>query len=160
MDYVFITLGVVLILSGIIGSILPILPGPPLSYMGLLFLHFTERYHFAPNILITWGIITAVVYFLDFAIPAFGTRRTGGSKRGVWGSVIGLIAGLFLFPPLGIIIGPFIGAVIGELSSGKDSNSALRSGFGSFMGFLTGTILKLITAGIMLWLFGKELFFS
>ncbi|MDZ7796116.1 MAG: DUF456 domain-containing protein [Candidatus Marinimicrobia bacterium] len=159
MDYVFIILGVVLMLSGIIGSILPVLPGPPLSYIGLLLLHFTENYHFAPNILITWGIITAVVYALDFAIPAFGTRRSGGSKRGVWGSVIGLIAGLFLFP-LGIIIGPFVGAVIGELSSGKDSNSALRSGFGSFMGFLTGTILKLITSGIMLWLFGKELFFN
>ncbi len=160
MDYVLITLGVILMLSGIVGCILPVLPGPPLSYAGLLFLHFTEHFQFSADFLITWGIVTAVVYALDFVIPVLGTRRYGGSKRGTWGSVIGLAVGLFAFPPLGIIIGPFLGAVIGELSSGKDSRSAMRSGFGSFIGFLTGTLLKLTVSGIMLWHFGKTLFFS
>jgi uncharacterized protein YqgC (DUF456 family) len=147
-----------MMISGILGGVLPVLPGPPLSYIGLLLLHFTERYHFSERFLIIWAVITVLVYALDYVIPVWGTKRYGGSKRGVWGSIIGLIVGLFFFPPFGIIIGPFIGAVLGELSSGKDSGSALRSGFGSFVGFLAGTLLKLITSGLMTWYFGKELF--
>ena len=157
MDYVLIGLGVLFIISGILGCVLPVIPGPPLSYVGLLLLHFTERYQFSTRFLIIWAVITVVIYALDYIIPAWGTKRFGGSKRGVWGSVIGLVVGLFFFPPFGIIIGPFAGAVIGELTSGKDSGSALKSGFGSFVGFLTGTLLKLITSGMMTWYFFKEL---
>ena len=158
MDYILIGVGIVMMISGILGGILPVLPGPPLSYIGLLMLHFTERYQFSPRFLIIWAFITVLVYLLDYVIPVWGTRRYGGSKRGVWGSIIGLIVGLFFFPPFGIIIGPFAGAVLGELSSGKDSGSALRSGFGSFVGFMTGTLLKLITSGLMTWYFFRELF--
>lgn len=158
MDYVLIALGILFILSGIIGCILPVLPGPPLSYIGILLLHFTEHYQFSTNFLILWAVITVVVYGLDYVIPAWGTKKFGGSKRGVWGSIIGLIVGFFFFPPFGIIIGPFVGAVIGEITSGKDTGAALKSGFGSFVGFLTGTILKLIASGMMTWYFGKELF--
>jgi len=157
MDYVLISLGVVFIISGIMGCILPVIPGPPLSYIGLLFLHFTERYQFSSRFLIIWAAITIVVYALDYLIPAWGTKKFGGSKRGVWGSIIGLVIGLFFFPPFGIIIGPFLGAVIGELTAGKDSGVALKSGFGSFIGFLAGTLLKLITSGMMTWYFFKEL---
>lgn len=159
MDYILIGVGIVMMISGILGGVLPVLPGPPLSYIGLLLLHFTERYQFSERFLIIWAVITVLVYALDYVIPIWGTRRYGGSKRGVWGSIIGLIVGLFFFPPFGIIIGPFAGAVLGELSSGKDSGSALRSGFGSFVGFLAGTLLKLITSGLMMWYFFKELFF-
>lgn len=158
MDYILIGVGIVMMISGILGGILPVLPGPPLSYIGLLLLHFTERYQFSERFLIIWAVITVLVYALDYVIPVWGTKRYGGSKHGIWGSVIGLIAGLFFFPPFGIIIGPFVGAVLGELSSGKDSGSALRSGFGSFVGFLTGTLLKLITSGLMTWYFFRELF--
>lgn len=158
MDYILIGVGIVMMITGILGGILPVLPGPPLSYIGLLMLHFTERYQFSPRFLIVWAFITVLVYLLDYVIPVWGTRRYGGSKRGVWGSIIGLIAGLFFFPPFGIIIGPFAGAVLGELSSGKDSGSALRSGFGSFVGFLAGTLLKLIASGLMTWYFFRELF--
>ncbi len=157
MDYVLISLGVVFIISGIMGCVLPVIPGPPLSYIGLLFLHFTERYQFSSRFLIIWAAITIVVYALDYLIPAWGTKKFGGSKRGVWGSIIGLVVGLFFFPPFGIIIGPFLGAVIGELTAGKDSGVALKSGFGSFIGFLAGTLLKLITSGMMTWYFFKEL---
>jgi len=160
MDYILIGLGVIFIISGILGCVLPIIPGPPLSYLGLLLLHFTERYQFTPHFLIIWAIITTVVYALDYIIPAWGTKKFGGSKRGIWGSIIGLIVGMLFFPPFGIIIGPFAGAVIGELTSGKDSGLALKSGFGSFMGFLLGTLLKLITSGMMTWYFFKELVFS
>ena len=157
MDYLLIAFGILFIISGILGSILPVLPGPPLSYVGLLLLHFTSRHEFSPRFLITWGLITAVVYVLDYLIPIWGTQKAGGSKRGVWGSTIGLVIGLVLFPPFGIIIGPFVGAVLGELSGGKQSKEALRSGIGSFVGFLLGTLLKLIVSGMMAWYFFARL---
>lgn len=160
MDALLIGLGIIFMIAGILGCVLPLIPGPPLNYIGLLLLHFTEKYSFSTRFLIIWAIITAVVYALDFIIPAWGTKKFGGSKRGVWGSVIGLVLGLFMFPPFGIIIGPFAGAVIGELTSGKDSGTALKSGFGSFIGFLAGTLIKLIASGMMTWYFAKELIFS
>ncbi len=157
MDILLIVLGALFIISGVLGCVLPIIPGPPLSYIGLLLLHFTERYQFSSKFLIIWAIITVVVYVLDYLIPAWGTKKFGGSRRGVFGSIIGLVIGMFFFPPFGIIIGPFIGAVVGELTIGKDSGAALKSGFGSFLGFLAGTLLKLIASGMMTWYFVKEM---
>lgn len=153
MDYVLIVLGILFLISGILGAVVPVLPGPPLSYIGLLLLHITERYHFSSRFLILWAVITIVVYLLDYFIPIWGTKKFGGSKRGVWGSIIGLVVGMVFFPPFGIIIGPFLGAVLGELSSGKQSHEAFRSGLGSFLGFLAGTLLKLIVSGMMAWYF-------
>ena len=157
MDLVLIGLGMILMIFGIIGCVLPFLPGPPLNYIALLLLHFTGRYQFSTEFLVLWAIITAVVYGFDLVIPVWGTKKFGGSKYGIWGSVIGLLAGFFFFPPLGIVIGPFIGAVTGELIAGKDSGAALKSGFGSFVGFVAGTVLKLAASGVMTWYFAKEL---
>ncbi|KAF0237352.1 MAG: hypothetical protein FD181_1918 [Prolixibacteraceae bacterium] len=160
MDYLLIGLGIILMIAGIAGCVLPLLPGPPLNYTGLLLLHFTSGFHFSNRFLLIWAIITIVVYALDYVIPVWGTKKFGGSKQGVWGSIIGLVAGLFFFPPFGIIIGPLAGAVIGELTAGKSSGAALKSGFGSFIGFLTGTLIKLIASGIMTWYFARELIFG
>lgn len=160
LDYILITFGIIAIIGGILGCVLPVIPGPPLSYAGLLFLHFTSMHQFTANFLIIWAVITTIVYVLDFIIPSIGTKKSGGSKAGVYGSLTGLVAGLLLFPPLGIIIGPFAGAVLGELISGKSTISALKSGFGSFIGFIAGTLLKLIVSGLMTWHFGKELLFG
>jgi uncharacterized protein len=157
MDYVFIGLGIIFMIVGILGCVLPFMPGPPLNYIGLLLLHFTTAFQFTDRFLLIWAIITVVVIALDYIIPVWGTKKFGGSKQGVWGSVIGLIAGMFFFPPIGVIIGPLAGAVIGELLAGKDSKAALKSGFGSFVGFLAGTIFKLIASGMMTWYFTKEL---
>ncbi len=159
MDILFIVVGSILIVGGIIGSVLPFLPGPPLSYAGLLLLHFTERYHFSSRFMIIWAVITAVTYLIDYVIPIWGTRRFGGSKQGILGSIIGLVAGIFFFPPFGIIIGPFAGAVIGELIAGKNSSDAFRAGLGSFIGFLIGTFIQLVAAGLMAWHFAKTVFF-
>ena len=157
MDYILISLGIILMITGILGCVLPFIPGPPMSYIGILLLHITSGFQFTNRFLLIWAIITIVVVALDYIIPVWGTKKFGGSKQGVWGSVIGLIAGLFFFPPFGIIIGPFAGAVIGELAAGKNSGAALKAGFGSFVGFLTGTVLKLIVSGMMTWYFAKEL---
>ena len=157
MDYVLIGIGILLMIAGIIGCVLPFIPGPPLNYLGLLLLHFTTSHQFDTGFLILWAIVTAFVYGLDIVIPVWGTQKFGGSKHGVWGSVIGLAAGFLFFPPFGIIIGPFAGAVVGELIEGKDSGAALKAGLGSFIGFITGTVLKLIASGMMTWYFAKEL---
>ncbi len=137
------------ILFGLIGSIIPVIPGPSLSYVALLILHFTGTTTFTTRFLIIWAVIVVVVTAIDYVVPAYGTKKLGGSRRGIWGSVIGLILGIIFFPPLGIIIGPLLGAFLGELSAGKDSNKAFLSAVGSFLGFLFGTILKLIISGFL-----------
>ena len=157
MDFVLIGIGIILLIAGILGCVIPLLPGPPLNYVALLLLHFTTRFQFSSKFLIVWAIVTAIVYVLDLVIPVWGTKKFGGSKRGIWGSLIGLVAGLFFFPPFGIIIGPFAGAVVGELTSGKQSFQALKSGFGSFVGFIAGIVMKLIVSGMMTWYFVKEI---
>lgn len=159
MDFLLIVLGATLLLLGVAGAVLPVLPGPPLSYLGLLCLHFTERYQFSSKFLVFWAVIAIGVYLLDQVIPAWGTKKFGGSKHGVWGSVIGLVIGMVFLGPLGIIVGPFLGAIVGELLGGKRSSQALRSGIGALMGFLAGTILKLIVSGMLCWYFLKELIY-
>lgn len=158
MDFLLIGFGIFFLLLGISGCILPALPGPPLSYAALLLLHFTGKYDFSMRFLIVWALITLVVTVLDYLIPVWGTKRFGGSKRGIWGSIAGLIVGMFFFPPFGIILGPIAGAVLAELSGGKNHRDALRAGFGSFVGFLAGTLLKLIASGLMTWYFIAKLF--
>ncbi|MFY0594577.1 DUF456 domain-containing protein [Roseivirga sp.] len=158
MDILLIILGAICIIVGILGCFLPIIPGPPVSFVGLLLLEFTEKSPFDSDFLWMWGLIAAGVTALDYVVPVYGTKKFGGTKRGVWGSTIGLIVGLF-FGPLGIILGPFIGAFLGEMSTGKATNKeALRAAFGAFVGFLVGVLLKLIASGWMAWLFFKNVF--
>jgi len=156
MDILLIITGFLLMILGVAGSLLPVLPGPPLSYLGLLLLHFTTKINFSSKFLISWGIITILVSILDYIIPVWGTKFFGGSKYGVWGSMVGLLAGVF-FPPFGIMIGPLIGAIAGEIIAGNKEN-ALKSGFGSFLGFIAGTIVKLTVSFIMFYYFIAALF--
>jgi hypothetical protein len=157
MDTFLIVSGIILLIVGLAGCILPALPGPPLSYIALLLLHLTGSHQFSTKFLVVWLVITAIVVVLDYLVPVWGAKKFGAGKRGVWGSVIGLILGLFIFPPFGIIIGPFLGAVIGEMTAGKDKGPALKAGFGSFMGFMAGMLLKMVASGMMTWFFFKEL---
>lgn len=158
MDILLIILGVFFILIGLAGCIVPIVPGPPLSYFGILLLHWTEKVQFDQKFLTTWALLVVGVTLLDFMVPIWGTKKFGGTKRGTWGATIGLILGLFLFPPIGIILGPFIGAVAGELTHSEDLKKAIRSGLGSLLGFLLGTGLKFAVSGFLIYFFIKEAF--
>ncbi|MBP6611676.1 MAG: DUF456 domain-containing protein [Paludibacter sp.] len=156
MDLFLIIVAGILIVIGFLGSILPVLPGPPLSYVGLLVLHFTDKVQFSTNFLIYWAIIVILIQVLDAFIPIWGTKKFGGSKQGMWGSTIGILVGMF-FGPVGIVFGPFIGAFIGELSANKNNTEALKAAFGAFIGFVVGTVSKLIIAGFMIYYYVEAL---
>jgi len=153
MDILWIVLGIILILVGLVGCIVPGIPGPPLGYLSLLLLQLKEESPFSVKFLIVWAIIALMVTALDYIVPALGTKRFGGSRQGVWGAVIGIVVGIFVFPPFGIIIGPLIGALLGEYLAGKNSEAAMRSAFGTFIGFMSGVVLKLIVTAVMAWYF-------
>lgn len=152
MDVLWLVLGVILMLVGLAGCILPFLPGPPLCYLALLIQQLQSAPPYSTDFLLWWAGITLVVTGLDYVIPIYGTKRFGGTKYGMWGCVIGLIAGLWL-GPFGLILGPFAGAFIGELIGNAESDHALRAAIGSFIGFLLGTLLKLIACFVMGWYF-------
>lgn len=154
-DYVLLILGIILMLLGIIGCLVPVLPGPPLSYLGLILLHISKFGEFDSTVLIALAAVTVIVTVLDYIVPIWGTRRFGGSKYGTRGATVGLVIGLFL-GPVGIIIGPLMGAIVGELIFKDDMKYALKAGFGSLLGFLTGIGLKLAASFIMTFFFVKE----
>jgi len=162
MDITLAVLGAALVLVGFAGSILPIIPGPPISWVGLLLLKWTDfpNDHGTAYENTLWILLFFVVLvtILDYVVPIMGTKKYGGSKRGVWGATIGVVVGLF-FGPLGIIIGPFLGAYIGEITTGKKEKEALRAAWGSFMGFLLGVGLKLMVCGTILFFYVRYLFF-
>lgn len=152
MDIFWLILGILFLLAGLVGCLLPLLPGPPLTYVGLLVLQLREAPPFTTNFLLIWALIVIIVTVLDYVIPIYGTKKFGGSNAGVWGCTLGLLAGFWL-GPLGVIIGPFAGAYIGEWMAVKNTEKAFRAAIGSFLGFLTGTLLKLIVCGIMTYYF-------
>lgn len=143
MDVLIYVLSFLLLVGGIVGCVLPILPGAPLGYAGLLLLHFTGRADFSTTQLVTWLIIVVILQVVDFITPLLGSKYTGGSEFGNRGCVAGTLIGMF-FLPWGIIVGPFIGAVAGEMLGGSDLSHAVRAGIGSLIGFLVGTLLKVI----------------
>lgn len=150
-------LAAVFLFVGLLGCILPMLPGPPLAYAGMLLLHLTDRVQFTTGQLLVWLLVVVATVVLDYVTPLLGSKYSGGSKWGERGCIIGTVVGLF-FAPWGIIIGPFVGAVVGELLGDKELSQALKSGFGSFLGFLFGTVLKMGVCGYFIWQFFKALF--
>ena len=151
MDIFLIILGSICLLVGLAGCIVPMLPGPPVSYLALVFLHFTDKVSFTIPQLFFWLFIVVLIQILDYFIPMFGVKRLGGTPWGKWGCIIGTFAGIFLFAPWGVFIGPFVGAVVGE------SKYALKAGFGAFAGFLLGTVLKVAVCGWFIFCFIRAL---
>lgn len=153
------TLGVIAIICGIIGllgTIVPVLPGTIISYAGLLCISFSSYSELSVFALVVWGIIAVAVIVMDYVLPGYFSKKFGGTKAGVTGATVGTILGIF-FGPMGIILGPFFGAVLGELMAEKLTfNQALKVGFGSMMSFLVGTLFKLIVGGFMLYYIIKD----
>lgn len=154
MDIALLLVGFCCMIAGIFGSFLPVLPGPGLSWFGILLLYFTDAVPMNYWILGITLVVTIVISVLDYTIPAQGTKRFGGSSYGIWGTNIGLVVGIFAPVPFGFLIGPFVGAFIGELIyNSKDHKRALKAATGSFIGFLVSSFMKFVICMIFLGLF-------
>ena len=123
MDLFLIIVSSILMLIGLLGCILPALPGPPVSYIGFLLLHFTEKVQFTTTQILVLLLLVIIAQVLDYFIPILGSKYSGGTKWGSWGAFIGSVVGLF-FLPWGLILGPFLGAIAGELFGDADVKSA------------------------------------
>ncbi len=157
MDIFLVIIASLCIILGILGSFLPILPGPPISWVGLLVLYLTDAVPMNRSLIIVTFIIAILIFLLDYIIPAVGTKKFGGSRAGMIGTSIGLVVGLLSPIPGGIIIGPFIGAFIGEMFNKNDSKVAFKAAVGSFLGFLASTFIKFIVSIIYLGIFISKL---
>ena len=154
MEYFLLILGLLLMIVGIIGSLLPALPGPPLSWVGILMLYLCEGISINYWILAVTLLIAVIIGILDYIIPAKGTKYFGGSKYGIWGTNIGLVVGIFAPIPFGFLIGPFVGALVGELIyNSQEKGRAFKAATGSFIGFLAGTFMKVLVSLLFLGLF-------
>lgn len=160
MEILLTILSIFLAIVGIAGGIIPGLPGPPISFFALVLIGITEKYSFSETFYIISALLAFVITLLDYYVPIYGTKKFGGTKAGVRGSTIGLIVSVLLLPLLGIVIGPFglvgillgpfAGAYLGETIAGTSGDRALRAAFGSFIGFLAGTLMKLTYSIAML----------
>ncbi len=146
-----IILGLLLALIGLVGCILPVIPGPPVSFLSLIALSFAKNWEpFSTPFLVVMAVVTIILTIMDYIVPTVSARKFGASKTGMWGSLLGMVAGLLFFPPWGIFMGAFAGAIIGELLAGKKGRNALRVGWGVFIGNMIGIGLKLAYSGFVL----------
>ncbi len=150
-----IVVGLIILAVGFVGCILPVLPGPPVAFFSLLSLQLTGVHDYSLVTLLVLGGLAFLIAVLDNLVPVWGVQRIGGSKAGIAGGAVGVVVGLFVFPPFGIIAGPLVGAIVGELVAGATTKKALTSGAGTFLGFLCGAVAKTaltsVIAGFFLW---------
>jgi len=178
MEIVLIVFAFLFLLAGLVGSVVPAVPGPPFSFIGLLLLQWSKHGNFSPAFLWVWAGITVAVTVMDNFLPALMTKKFGGSRATVIGSVLGLIAGMIFFAPIGLLVGPFAGALVGELinnhiqakrnnvnnagidSTGDNSGNvrALKAALGAFLAFIVGTGAKLIIGSLMIYYAVKAVF--
>ena len=159
MGIVLVIFALILLAAGILGAVIPVLPGPPLSYIGLLLMHWSGYAEFSSAFLWIWAGITAAVTIMDYVLPSYMTKRFGGSRAAAIGSFLGFLAGMFLFPPWGVIAGPFLGALIGELMHNHTNSArAFKVALGAFLAFIVGSGAKLIVCSVMLFYAVKAMF--
>ena len=156
METLLIAFALICGIVGVLGSVLPALPGPPISYVGLLLLLPCEGTDISSTTLWVTGIFLAIVSILDYVAPVWLTNLSGGGKQATRGSMAGLIAGLFFFPPWGLVVGPFVGAFIGELMESASKGKALKVALMSFLGFVITTGMKIIYGGVIMFMIIKE----
>lgn len=150
LEIILIVIGFIILILGMLGCILPVIPGPPLSYLAIIILSFAKNWEpFSTQFLIIMAIITVLVTLVDYFVPILGAKRYGATRAGIWGSVAGLLIGTFAFPPFGMFIGAFLGALIGEFLVGRTQKEALRASWGVFWGTMLGLGLKLMVSGVI-----------
>lgn len=154
-EILIVILGIVLSLIGILGCLIPALPGPPLNFVAVLLIHYSGIAEFSTRFLIIFLVLNIAVIIFDYVLPIYGAKFYGASNKGIWGSVLGLIIGILFFPPFGMILGVLIGAIVGELIAGKSESEALRAGFATFVASLFMIIAKLVLAIVMTFYFVK-----
>lgn len=151
MDWIGVFVAAVLILLGLAGTVLPLLPGAPLIVLGMVaYGYFNGFAQFTTLFWVGQIILLIIIFIVDYVAGAVGTQKFGGSKGALWGSIVGALVGLFTMGPLGIILGPFIGAVLGELIAGGNLSQSVKVGFGSIVGFVGGTVVKLMVEIVMI----------
>lgn len=156
---ILIVLGLLISLAGFVGCFLPILPGPGFSYLAILILSFAKNWEpFSATFLVITAFLTALVSVLDYIIPAMGAKKYGASQFGIWGSVIGMIAGIFVIPPFGMLLLAFAGALIGEIIAGKKTGQAMQAGWGIILGNIVSAALKVSFSGVFLILYVFNMF--
>ena len=156
MDIAIMIIGAFCVFLGVLGSLIPILPGTPISYVGMLLLLLVDGCSFSTTFMLVILGLVILQQVLNYVIPIWGVKKYGGSKAGQWGGVIGLLLGL-LFMPWGIILGPFAGAVVGEMVSGKDTDESIRAGFGSLVGNVLTAVSGLVLSGVMAYFYFAEI---
>ena len=148
MTILLIVIGGILVLVGIAGCVVPVLPGPPISYISLILISLAYKWEaYTTRFLIVMGCLTVVVTVLDFILPVYLPKRYGASKFGIWGSILGMIVGMIFFPPFGLIIGTFLGAILGELAFNKDKRVSLKAALGVLIGTILSIMLKVSMSG-------------
>ena len=156
---IFISLGSVAIVLGLIGCFVPLLPGPIVSYLALICISLVKKWEaYSPAFLIIMGVVTLAATVIDYILPSVTSKKKGATKAGIWGSVLGMIAGIFFFPPFGMLIGAFVGAVAGELIFNKDRKNALKAGWGIFLGTILSIFIKLGVSGVITYYFIRGIF--
>ena len=150
-----IIIAVVFFTVGVLGTVLPALPGATLIWLGMLVYGFFVKFQNLPwTFYAGQGLAVLLIFLVDYLAGIWGVRRYGGSREAVWGSVLGGLLGVLLLGPFGLIFGPFIGAVAGELYRRSPLDKAFKVGFGTIIGFFGGTILKLVVEAVMItWFF-------
>lgn len=163
MDIILVVFAFLLLIMGLLGSLIPVLPGPPLGYVGLLSLQCSRFGNFTASSLWLWAVITVIVTVGDYFLPVFFTRKFGGSRWATIGSILGLLVGMIFFPPLGLIAGSFLGALVGEMihnhkQKHSDSSKAFKVALGAFLAFVFGVGVKLIICSLMMFYAIKSFF--
>lgn len=140
----------VTVIAGFVGCIVPVIPGPIVAFVGLLVVSLAQQWSTLPLWLLTvLGLVAVAVTVLDSVLPSIASKRAGAGRGGVWGSLIGMLIGTFLFPPFGIVIGAFFGALLGEMLFHGENKSPLKAATAVFSGTLVAVLLKLLVTGLV-----------
>ena len=155
-ESVILLISILFLIFGLIGSVIPIIPGPIFSYLGIIFSYVFSLLDISRSEFLIISLTTILVFLLDYIFQYFGVKKLGGGRMSVLGLVLGTILGL-LVAPLGLILGPFLGAFAGAILENKNKSQSIKVALGSLIGFISGTIVKFTFSAFLIWIFIKSI---